>query len=181
MKSIYIFIILTISFLSAQTIDTLYILQTTDIHGRIYPYDYYQDKPADYGLAKIYSKVVEFRKAHQNVLLLDGGDMIQGTPMNYYFNKIESSLPNPMILTMNYMGYDAMAVGNHDIEQGLFVYNKAQRESNFSWLSANSTLPDLSTYFEPYTIYEINGIRIGIIGLTTVSYTHLTLPTNREV
>ncbi|MBN1407259.1 MAG: 5'-nucleotidase C-terminal domain-containing protein [Calditrichaceae bacterium] len=167
MKSIYIFIILTISFLSAQTIDTLYILQTTDIHGRIYPYDYYQDKPADYGLAKIYSKVVEFRKAHQNVLLLDGGDMIQGTPMNYYFNKIESSLPNPMILTMNYMGYDAMAVGNHDIEQGLFVYNKAQRESNFSWLSANSTLPDLSTYFEPYTIYEINGIRIGIIGLTT--------------
>ena len=167
MKFIIIFLLFTFSFLFAQETDTLYILETTDIHGNIYPYDYFHDEPADYGLAKIYTKVVEFRKQHDNVMLLDAGDLIQGTPMSYYFNKVETSLPNPMILTLNYMRYDAMAVGNHDIEQGLFVYNKAQNESHFPWLSANSTLPDMSTYFEPYAIYDINGIRVGIIGMTT--------------
>ncbi|MEJ2055520.1 MAG: metallophosphoesterase, partial [Calditrichaceae bacterium] len=152
MKRIIPIVLISLAFTFAQETDTLYILQTTDVHGHIYPYDYFSDQPADYGLAKIYTKVVELRKKHDNVLLLDGGDMIQGTPMTYYFNKIETSVPNPMILTMNYMQYDAMAVGNHDIEQGLFVYNRAESESNFPWLSANSTLPDLSTYFEPYVI-----------------------------
>ena len=167
MKHLFIFLSIAFTLLCAQETDTLYILQTTDVHGRVYPYDYFRDQPADYGLAKVYTKVVELRKKHDNVLLLDGGDMIQGTPMSYYFNKIETSVPNPMILTMNYMGYEAMAVGNHDIEQGVFVYNKAQSESNFPWLSANSVLPDLSTYFDQFVIYEINDIKVGIIGLTT--------------
>jgi len=151
----------------AQKSDTLYILQTTDLHGNIRDYNYFIDSPADYGLARIYSRVTEYRNKHKNVVLVDGGDLIQGTPMIYYFNVLEPTKPNPMILTMNYMGYDAFAVGNHDIEQGLFVYNRAQNESHFPWLSANSLLPDGRSYFKPYTIIERNGIKIGIIGLTT--------------
>ncbi|MCK4358170.1 MAG: 5'-nucleotidase C-terminal domain-containing protein [Candidatus Cloacimonetes bacterium] len=166
-KIIFISFILFTSFLYSQQIDTLYILQTTDVHGNIYPYDYFLDQPADRGLAKIYTKVIEYRQHHKNVLLVDAGDAIQGTPLTYYFNKIETDIPHPLILTMNYMGYDAFAVGNHEIEQGVFTYLRAENESDFPWLSANSALEDGRTFFKPYTIIENNGIIIGIIGLTT--------------
>lgn len=112
-------------------IDTLYILQTTDVHGRIYPYNYFTDQPAPYGLARAFTKISEYRQQHQNVLLIDTGDLLQGTPLAYYFNKVENARLNPLILTLNYMGYDAFTVGNHDIEQGVQVYYKAMRESNF--------------------------------------------------
>lgn len=161
------FIFLLVSFSSAQQTDTLYILQTTDVHGNVQDYNYFTDKPADYGLARIYTEVARLRQEHKNVVLLDGGDLLQGTPMVYYFNQIDTDLPNPMILTLNTMKYDAFAVGNHDIEQGPAVYNRARKESAFPWLSANSVQKDGSTYFKPYTIIERNGIRIGVIGLTT--------------
>ncbi len=164
---LFSFIFFLLSFSTAQQTDTLYILQTTDVHGNVQDYNYFTDKTADYGLARIYSEVVRLRRKHKNVVLLDGGDLLQGTPMIYYFNQIETDVPNPMILTLNTMQYDAFAVGNHDIEQGPLVYNRARKESHFPWLSANSLLRDGSAYFKPYTIIERNGIRIGIIGLTT--------------
>ncbi len=167
MRFLSALLFLTASLL-AQRADTLYILQTTDVHGNIYPYNYFTDRPdSSLGLAKIYSRVVEYRKKHKNVLLVDSGDLIQGTPLVAYFNKHDRHLPHPMILTMNYMKYDAFAVGNHDVEQSLFVYNKARNEARFVWLSANSVMQDGSTYFKPYTIVERNGLRVGIIGLTT--------------
>ncbi|MBD3224090.1 MAG: bifunctional metallophosphatase/5'-nucleotidase [Caldithrix sp.] len=167
---IRLIILLTIlwgSLLFSSNADTLYILHTTDVHGQIYPYDYYHDTPANNSLAHIYNRIVEYRKNHNNVMLLDGGDLIQGSPFSHYFNMIENSVLHPIILTMNYMGYDAFAVGNHDIEQGLPVYESLRRQSHFPWLSANGVLDDGRTYFEPYTIVKRNGIRVGIIGLTT--------------
>ena len=151
----------------AQNDKHLIILHTTDVHGNIYPYNYFSDKPSDAGLAKVYTKVKEFREKNKNVLLLDSGDLLQGTPLIYYFNNIENTIYNPMILVMNYMNYDAFTVGNHDIEQGYSTYYKAMKESDFPWLSANGVKHDGSTFFKPYTILEKNGIRIGIVGLTT--------------
>lgn len=166
MKRFLLILLLSVSvFAGGQK--QVFILQTTDVHGNIYPHNYFTDQPADNGLAKVYSLVKEFRKKHQNVILVDTGDLIQGTPMIYLFNHQKNSFPNPMILTMNYMRYDAFAVGNHDIEQGFLTYYKAMRESDFPWLSANSNLEDGSTYFKPYTIIEKNGIKIGLVGLTT--------------
>lgn len=161
-----ILILLTISNF-AQNDKHLIILQTTDVHGNIYPYNYFSDKPSDAGLAKVYTKVKEFREKYKNVLLLDSGDLLQGTPLIYYFNNIENTIYNPMILVMNYMNYDAFTVGNHDIEQGYSTYYKAMKESDFPWLSANGVKHDGSTFFKPYAILEKNGIRIGIVGLTT--------------
>ncbi len=152
---------------SGQTPDTLYILQTTDVHGHIYPYNYYTDKPAPYGLAKAYTKICDYRQKHKNVLLIDTGDLLQGTPLAYYYDKINTTAFNPLILTLNYMGYNAFTVGNHDIEQGLPVYYKAQRHSDFPWLSANSLLPDGRTFFKPYADFNVNGIKVTILGLTT--------------
>lgn len=167
MKKLILLLLFYGSLLS-QTTDTLFILQTTDMHGNIYPYDYFTDQPDENrGLAKIYSRVIEYRKNHRNVILIDSGDLLQGTPLAYYFNHNDKELTHPLILTMNYMGYDAFTVGNHDIEQGLFVYKKAENESKFPWLSANASLEDKRTYYPPYTIIERNGLKIGILGLTT--------------
>lgn len=154
-------------FAGAPVSDTLYILQTTDVHGQVYPYNYFKDQPAPNGLAKIYTRVKAYRRSHKNVVLVDGGDLLQGTPLVYYFNYMEPSTPNPMISAMNVMQYDAFTVGNHDIEQGPIVYNRARAQSRFPWLSANAALKDGSTYFKPYTIIKRQGLTIGILGLTT--------------
>jgi 2',3'-cyclic-nucleotide 2'-phosphodiesterase / 3'-nucleotidase len=167
MKTIILILSLLTITLIAQNEKPLIILHTTDVHGNIYPYNYFADEPSDAGLAKVYTKVKEFREKNKNVLLLDSGDLLQGTPMIYYFNNIENTIYNPMILVMNYMNYDAFTVGNHDIEQGYSTYYKAMKESDFPWLSANGIKHDGSTFFKPYTIIEKNGIKVGIVGLTT--------------
>lgn len=160
-------ILLASSALAQVKTDTLYILQTTDVHGHIVPYNYYTDQPAPYGLAKAYTKICEYRKKHANVLLIDTGDLLQGTPLAYYFDKINTAGYNPLILTLNYMGYDAFTVGNHDIEQGLPIYNKTMHHSDFPWLSANALLPDGRSFFKPYTDFNVNGIKVTVLGLTT--------------
>lgn len=169
MKRWLFFIVVCLSCgLQAQETDTLFILQTTDVHGNIYPYNYFTDQPDNnIGLAKIYSRVVEYRRNHKNIILVDGGDLLQGTPLSDYFNNPDQPLVNPLILTMNYMGYDAFTVGNHDIEQGPLAYLKAERESRYPWLSANSVMEDGRTFFKPFTIIKRDGIKIGILGLTT--------------
>jgi 2',3'-cyclic-nucleotide 2'-phosphodiesterase/3'-nucleotidase len=168
MKKIFIlFLISWFSILFSQQVDTLYFLQTTDVHGHLYPYDYFKDEEANQGLARIYTRIVEYRQKYKNVFLVDSGDMVQGTPMSYYFNFIETQIPNPFILAMNYMSYDAFAVGNHEIEQGKEVYDRLEAESDFPWLSANSILDDGNTYFQPYVILKKNNFKIGILGLTT--------------
>ena len=147
--------------------DTLYILQTTDIHGTIIPYDYTMDKPAEQGLVKVYTRMKEFKEKYDNVIFVDSGDLIQGTPYSFYFNRIDTIGVHPIIQTMNYIGYDAFAVGNHEIEQGVHTYTKARDNSDFPWLSANAALDDGSTYFKPYTIVERGNFKIAILGLTT--------------
>ena len=166
MKKIILLILIFASFLFAQETQ-LIVLHTTDVHGNIYPYNYFTDSPAQNGLAKIYTVVKKFRKHYSNVLLLDGGDLLQGTPLIYYYNHIESLPVNPMIYAMNFMRYDAFTVGNHDIEQGYATYYKAREESHFPWLSANGVRDDGSAFFEPYKIIKKGDIKIGVIGLTT--------------
>ncbi len=169
MRKLIIIIVYAFStHLSASDIDTLLILQTTDVHGNIYPYNYFQDEPDNsLGLAKVATRVKEYRQKHKNIILVDSGDLLQGTPLTWYFNKHELHLTHPMIFTMNKMGYDAFAVGNHDIEQGIEVYSKAEKESEFPWLAANAVLENGSSYFKPFTIIERGGIKVGFLGLTT--------------
>src|SRR5713226_8249577 len=93
----------------APTKVRLTLLGTTDIHGNIEPWDYYPDRPANRGLAKIATLVRRIRAAEPHVLLLDSGDTIQGTPLAYYFARKDTRPPNPTITIMNALDYDAMA------------------------------------------------------------------------
>ena len=144
------------------------VLGTTDLHGNLFPVDYYTDKPDNRGLAKIATLIRQVRKENPNVLLVDSGDTIQGTPLQYYHNKKNNQPRDPMMLAMSTLNYDAMAVGNHEYNFGLQVLEKARSEATFPWLSANSyNKGSNQTHYQPYVVKEIGGARVGILGLTT--------------
>lgn len=144
------------------------IIATTDLHGHIDPIDYYTNKLDASGLAKAATIIKSARKENPSALLLDSGDTIQGTPLVYYHNKRNNAPIDPMMLVMNSLKYDAMAVGNHEYNFGLQVLNKARGEAKFPWLSANTYKKGTDeTYYQPYLVKEINGVRVGILGLTT--------------
>jgi 2',3'-cyclic-nucleotide 2'-phosphodiesterase / 3'-nucleotidase len=144
------------------------VMATTDLHGNILPVDYYTNKPDNRGLAKAATVIREARESNPNLLLIDSGDTIQGTPLAYYHNKKNNAPPDPMMLSMNALQYDAMAVGNHEYNFGLQVLGKARREAKFPWLSANTYKKGTAeTAYDPYVVKEKGGVRIGILGLTT--------------
>jgi 2',3'-cyclic-nucleotide 2'-phosphodiesterase/3'-nucleotidase len=145
------------------------LLDTTDTHGWIEPWDYYADKPANLGLAKIATLIKQQRAEVPDLLLLDCGDTIQGTPLAYYFAEKDTSKPNPMIAAFNLLRYDGMAVGNHEFNFGEEVMWKAKGESNFPWLAANikSTYTKGVPHFQPYIIKNVSGVRVGIVGFVT--------------
>lgn len=144
------------------------ILQTTDLHGHLLPWDYQRARPADDGLARVATRIAAIRKETPNVLLLDAGDTIQGTPIEFLHAKDPSKGPDPMAEAMSALKYDAMAVGNHEFNFGLAVLRKAQKESAFPWLSSNTrNISDGSAAFPEYLVKTVAGIRIGVLGLTT--------------
>src|ERR687884_2333687 len=114
------------------------ILSTTDMHGRIFPIDYYTNKYDNVGIAKVATLVKEARKNDPDLLLVDSGDTIQGTPLEDFHNKRNNTPPDPMMLAMNALKYDSMTVGNHEYNFGLQVLNKARSEAQFPFLSANT-------------------------------------------
>ena len=145
------------------------ILSTTDMHGHIFPVDYYTNKYDNVGIAKVATLVKQARKDDPDLLLLDSGDTIQGTPLEYLHNKRNNTPPDPMMLTMNALKYDAMTVGNHEYNFGLKVLEKARSEAKFPWLSANTyeTASAGKNHYEPYVVKEVQGVKLGILGLTT--------------
>ncbi len=150
---------------------TIKIIETSDVHGQIFPYDFLNDRPANHSLAQVAAFVNEERKkTDQIVLLLENGDFIQGDPTMYYYNFMDTTGVHFAAKVMNYMQYDAATLGNHDIEAGPKVYNKLVDDSKFPWLAANIIHTKTGVpYFTPYTIIEKRGIKIAILGLITPS------------
>ena len=83
-------------------------------------------------LAKIATMIRQIRKDNENVMLIDSGDTIQGTPLEYYHNKKNNAPPDPMMLAMNALAYDAMTVGNHEYNFGLQGAGKGAQRSEVS-------------------------------------------------
>src|SRR6476646_8431899 len=160
---------------------TVTLLATTDLHGNLVPYDFYTAKPASRGLAKIAALIQQVRAESANVVLIDCGDTIQGTPLEgVYQHYVRSgSLPlglrlpaplngDPMMRAMNYLKYDAMAVGNHEYNFGLHNLEMARSEAAFPWLSANThASPGAGKPFDAYSVKDVGGIKVAIVGLTT--------------
>jgi len=145
------------------------IIETTDVHGSIYPYNFKTGKKAEGSLAQVSTFINKERSnKNQSVLLIDNGDILQGTPAVYYFNFEKPDTKHLDARVMNYLKYDIGTVGNHDIEPGHKVYDKFRKELNFNWLSANAV--DVRTgkpYFKPYYVKIIKGIKIAVLGMIT--------------
>jgi len=146
---------------------TLTFIETSDIHGAIYPYDFVNAKPMATSLAQVASLIAEERAANPNVVLLDNGDSLQGQPTVYYYNFEKTAGPHIWSQALNFLKYDAIGVGNHDIEAGHTVYDKLYEEVQASVLCANAVKPDGSPYFTPYSIVEKGGVKIAILGLVS--------------
>ena len=142
------------------------IVQTTDVHSMIFPYNFMKDKEENTSMAHVYSYVKKLRDEGKTVLLLDDGDFLQGQPAVYYYNFVATNETHIWSEIFNYMEYDAVVLGNHDIEAGHDVYDKINKEIKAPLLAAN--LIDENTkepYFKPYTIVEKKGVKIAVLGL----------------
>jgi 2',3'-cyclic-nucleotide 2'-phosphodiesterase (5'-nucleotidase family) len=176
-KALILVIVLTlfaigVSAMSSRPLEdnskTITILQTSDIHGHIYPWAYKTDEEDDdVGLAKVYTIVKDIREENSNTLLVDSGDTIQGTTLADIF-KDRGDVIHPMMNVMNLMNYDAWVLGNHEFNFGLGTLQNVIADANFPVLSANIHYKNEDRLFvKPYTIKEVDGIKVAILGLTT--------------
>jgi len=148
---------------------TITILGTTDLHANIYNYSYEDGKDVeDLGMAKVYSVIQSIREENPNTLLVDNGDTVQGTILSDDLYNSNLELSNPVIDVMNFMGYDAMVLGNHEFNFGLELVDKIVEEAEFPILGANVKYSDSGDYLTgmPYVIKEIAGVNVGILGIT---------------
>lgn len=156
--------------LSAQHEEVkLKIVQTSDIHGNYYPYDFILQKEAVGSLSRVHSFVQKERESYgDNLILLDNGDILQGQPTAYYYNYMDTASVHVTADMMNYMGYDAGNMGNHDVETGRAVFDRWTRDCHFSVLGAN--IVEVSTgkpHFKPYEVLERDGVKIVVLGMIT--------------
>ena len=162
----------------------LTVLGTTDLHGNVYNWNYfsnaaYSDTSGNQiGIAKAATliKAVRAERGADRCLTLDAGDTIQGTPLAYYFAKIDpitAGAKHPMATAMNAVGYDAAALGNHEYNYGLDTLRAFQRQCHFPLLSANSVDWDTGApIFPPYVLKRVKvrgekPVTVGILGLVT--------------
>lgn len=174
-KCIFLSLLLLIAITGfAQKTVTIKILETSDVHGSIFPFDYINNRPAGSSLSQVFTYVKQERaKKDQTVLLFDNGDILQGQPTVYYSNFIDTTNQNVVSQIYNYMGYDAATVGNHDIEAGPKVYNKVRSEFKSPYLAANAVNEsDGKPYFLPYATFQREGLKIAVIGIITPGIPH---------
>jgi 2',3'-cyclic-nucleotide 2'-phosphodiesterase/3'-nucleotidase len=146
----------------------LVILHTTDLHGSLTAFDYAANHPAARGLVKIASLVDSVRTTGMPVLLLDDGDAIEGGPLEAIYQRGDRTAPDPMMAAMSRMGYDAMAVGNHEFTYGPTAREGARTAASFPWLAANVVRePDGSPAFAASVVKTAGALRVGIVGVCT--------------
>lgn len=145
------------------------LVETSDIHGNFFPYNFIKQKTWNGSFARICSYVREERKTYgDNLLLIDNGDVLQGQPSAYYYNYIDTTSTHVAASMLNYMGYTVGNMGNHDVETGHAVYDRWISECQFPVLGANIIrTADESTYLKPYEVIERDGVKIVLLGMIT--------------
>lgn len=145
------------------------IIVTSDIHGHVFPTDYCSDTSLNIGLAKLATQIKQEKKLHPDLLLLDNGDLIQGTPLATYALKHDAGV-HPAVQVLNELGYEAAVFGNHEFNYGMDKLEGIVEESHFPWLAANivnekSGEPAFGT---PYIVKVLeSGVKVAVLGITT--------------
>lgn len=148
---------------------TLKFVETSDVHGCYFPYDFIQNKQMRGSLARVSSYVKEEREVYgDNLILMDNGDILQGQPVAYYYNYMDTASVHVCAAMLNYMRYDVGNMGNHDVETGHAVYDRWVSQCDFPILGAN--IVDVKTgkpYLKPYEVLERNGVKVVVLGMIT--------------
>ena len=159
------------------------VCSTTDVHGAYFDSAYVDNLAAKTSLANVSSYLKEIRGEGVQPVLIDVGDNLQGDNAAYYFNYVATDVPHVYPRIAAYLGYDAIVVGNHDIETGHDVYDRVARELTMPYLAANAAFdrdengradmdenPDGKTvsdsYFVPYCVVDRGGVMVAIVGMT---------------
>lgn len=159
------------------------VCSTTDVHGAYFDSSYVDNVAVKTSLAQVSSYLKELRESGVQPVLIDAGDHLQGDNAAYYFNYVETTLAHVYPRIAAYLGYDAVVVGNHDIETGHDVYDRIVRELNVPYLAANAAFDrdengtaDMDenpkntavsdSYFLPYCTVERGGVKVAVIGMT---------------
>ena len=154
------------------------VIETSDVHGHFFPWDFMEGKPLKGTLARANTYINKERQKYgNNLLLIDNGDILQGQPCIYWSNYVMPENENLAAQVINYMKYDAETVGNHDIEPGHKVYDKWIREVRCPLLGANIVKEEykngkanpthIYTGLRPYSTHYVDGVKICIIGMLT--------------
>ncbi|HEY7479490.1 MAG TPA: 5'-nucleotidase C-terminal domain-containing protein [Gemmatimonadales bacterium] len=145
------------------------LVATTDVHGRATAWDYLADRSAPGGLTRVATLVDSIRRRHPGqVIVLDAGDLLQGTPFAAYSARTGRRGPNPIIEAMNLAGYDGATPGNHDFDWGVAELERALADAAFPYVSANvHTLPGDTLLVSPFRTLRRGPVRVGVTGFTT--------------
>ena len=167
--SIILLAALSISSYAADKTVTLKFIETSDVHGSFFPYDFTNRKPRQGSMARVSSYVKQLRKQYgNNVVLLDNGDILQGQPTSYFYNYVATDDINIAAEVINYLDYSAQTIGNHDIEPGHAVYDKWIKEVKCPVIACNVINKKTGNpYTQPYAILKRNGIKIAVLGMLT--------------
>lgn len=147
----------------------LNIIETSDVHGSYFPYNFITRKPQNGSLARLSSLVNERRSQYKDAfMLVDNGDILQGQPIAYYYNYIDTKTEHVCASMLNYLRYDLGNMGNHDVEPGHAVYDRWVSQCKFPVLGAN--IIDTRTnksYLPPYKVLEREGVKVAVLGMIT--------------
>ena len=185
-KTILIAIAMCVSTLTTQAATKtvrLKVIETSDVHGHFFPWDFMEGKPIQGTLSRANTYINKQRQSYgDHLLLIDNGDILQGQPCVYWSNYVMPQDENLAAQVINYMKYDAETVGNHDVEPGHSVYDKWIREVRCPLLGANIVKKDQPAAdqlkgrpamvydgLHPYSVHNIDGVKIVIIGMLTPS------------
>src|SRR5688572_20373696 len=149
---------------AAQQRVELKVAATTDVHGRLRGWDYYENRvDSARGLTRAATIVDSVRRANPGrVILVDAGDLLQGNPMTYVAARVDSLAPHPVIAAMNAMRYDAAALGNHEFNYGLDILDRAAAGARFPFLAANAERLDGGREYGAMKVVERAGVKVAI-------------------
>lgn len=151
----------------------LTIVCTSDVHGNLFPYDFLTGDSAQGGLARVSSYLKELRHEGREVVYLDGGDMLQGTPATYCYNTHAVGHQHVAAEALNYLQCDAVVLGNNDIEPGGPTYQRYDDNLSCVVLGGNVYFEGTeSPFLPPYTMIERGGVKVAVLGLITPVIPH---------
>ena len=159
-----------LAFQAVSTPDTAHIVivATTDVHGRVFGWDYVRDAAAPGGLSRAATALETLRARYPgNLVVVDAGDLLQGNPFATFFGRYDKRQPQPIVNAMNAVQYDVATPGNHDFDFGVEFLRRAATEATYRYVSGNIVDDSGKAFFPQAVVLPRGAVKVGITGFTT--------------